>query len=103
MVRRGSHLHEGAATNPKHKLDWKTRLAVVSILVVLPVVGFIVGDYVGDATCEPEGGFLGGLECIDRGVRGGLLGFVVGLIAAGLLVLGRLRRRSRVDAAKARS
>ena len=41
-------------------LMWKTRLAFISILLVLPVVGFVVGAYIGDATCEPDEGFLGG-------------------------------------------
>lgn len=74
-------------------LMWKTRLAVVSILVALPVAGFVVGAYIGDATCDPEATFLGELDCIDHVVGRGVLGFIVGLIIGVLLVLGLRGRR----------
>ena len=74
---------------------WKTWLAYTSILLVLPVVGFVVGAYIGDATCKPDEGFFGGLNCIDRATSLGALGFIVGLIVGALLVLGlAIRRRS---------
>lgn len=67
---------------------WKMRLTVASILVIPPVVGFVVGAYIGDVTCVPDEGFLGGLNCIDRAFNGGLLGFLVGLISGVGLVWG---------------
>jgi hypothetical protein len=65
---------------------WKRRLAVISILVVLVVVGFFVGAYAGDATCDPADDFFGGLECYDRSMTLGGLGAVAGLLAGGLVV-----------------
>jgi hypothetical protein len=72
---------------------WKTWLAFISILLVLPVVGFVVGTYIGDATCKPDEGFFGGLDCFDRAFRLGALGSIVGLIAGVLLVFGLAGRR----------